>query len=495
VPLDPIEIIGGLAIGEGLGGAIADTVTPRLQNFANSQWKAHPDKPIAAETAAEVAAEDVAKYDAMAAEALLTGIAAARFANLYGVTLNAPGTGELIQMLRRSDEVQIDFAHGLRKAKLEPQWDAPLRNLADQRLAATDIAYMVVRGVLPDEGLLGLSLPAHADNLKLPPQHSLNPITEAARTGWDADRLAMMIARSGLAMAPIMAAQANFRGILTDNDYLLTIARGDLFPAYAAPVKEVARAIPTPGNFVQGHLRGWRTQQEMYDGTGLHGMTHGNTDLLYQIERRPLNPHAITTGLARGGTFNPEAGELQDPYEASVHQADLGPEWYDLAIANKYSYPSAFVLRSLAQAGDLGGQAAVEQVLLEIGWKPSFAQHVSTAWTTGTAATDSHLGKAETQLWTATHRSYIAEEITDATATAALNAAGVAAATVPSIIALWAHERSLVRKQLSPTQIRKALNLGVVNPATGQPWTIADAHAAMLARGYDDADATVFLQE
>jgi hypothetical protein len=224
-------------------------------------------------------------------------------------------------------------------------------------------------------------------------------------------------------------------------------------------------------------------------------MTQVHTDLLYEIERRPLAPHAITTGLARGGQFNPEAGEITDPYQASVHQADLGPEWYDLAIANKYTYPSAFVLRSLAQSGDLGGQAAVEQVLLEIGWKPSFATKVSTAWTGGATAGDPHQAKAETQLWSTTHRSYVAEEITDATATTALSAAGVAAAAVPAILTLWGHERSLVRKQLSPTQIRKALNLGVVNPASGAPWTIADAHAALLLRGYDDADATVFLQE
>jgi hypothetical protein len=132
--------------------------------------------------------------------------------------------------------------------------------------------------------------------------------------------------------------------------------------------------------------------------------------------------------------------------------------------------------------------------------KSGMADEVVTAlhdsWTGGTTATaDPHGTKAQNQLWTTTHRSYVAEAIDDATATAALSAAGVAAATVPGILALWAQERSLIRKQLSPTQIRKALNLGVVNPATGVPWTIADAHAALLLRGYDDADATVFLQE
>jgi hypothetical protein len=495
MPLDPLEIIGGLAIGEGLGGAIADTVTPRLQDFANSQWAAHTDKPLDASTAAEVAAENYAAYGDMQTEASYTGYDIARFAYLYDVTVTAPGVGELLAMIRRGTISAANFTHGLRKAKLEPMWDDALANLQNVIIPGPDLAYMVVRGVVPDGGTLPSSLPTHSDQLQLPPQLAIDTILEASKTGWDAERFAGMVARSGLAMAPIMAAQANFRGILTDNDYLLTIARGDLFPAYADPVKQVAREVPTARDYVQARLRGWRTQPEMYAGSALHGMTQVHTDLLYEIERRPLAPHAITTGLARGGQFNPEAGEITDPYQASVHQADLGPEWYDLAIANKYTYPSAFVLRSLAQSGDLGGQAAVEQVLLEIGWKPSFATKVSTAWTGGATAGDPHTAKAETQLWTTTHRSYVAEEIDDATATAALSAAGVAAAAVPAILSLWAHERSLVRKQLSPTQIRKALNLGVVNPASGAPWTIADAHAALLLRGYDDADATVFLQE
>ncbi len=153
------------------------------------------------------------------------------------------------------------------------------------------------------------------------------------------------------------------------------------------------------------------------------------------------------------------------------------------------------MLRSLAQSGDLGGQAAVEQVLLEIGWKPSFAQTVSTAWTTGTAATDSHTGKAQTQLWTTTHKSYVAREITDATATQALTAAGVSTGAIPGVLNLWQAERDLIRKQLSPTQIRKALNQSDFNPATGQPWTQADAMQALLDRGYDQNDATVFLEE
>src|SRR5262249_41894862 len=158
-------------------------------------------------------------------------------------------------------------------------------------------------------------------------------------------------------------------------------------------------------------------------------------------------------------------------YKEAIQRSDIRPEFADIVYHDRYTYPSAFVLRSLAQAGDLGGQQAVEQVLLEIGWKPSFATQVSTAWTTSSGGADSHVAKAQTQLWTTTHRSYVAEEIDDATATAALTAAQVSAAAIPQILALWKQERNLVRKQLSPTQIRKAVAGAVVNPATGQPWS------------------------
>jgi hypothetical protein len=116
---------------------------------------------------------------------------------------------------------------------------------------------------------------------------------------------------------------------------------------------------------------------------------------------------------------------------------------------------------------------------------------VSTAWTGGATAGDSHTAKAQTQLWTTTHRSYVAEEIDDATATASLSAAGVAAAAVPAILALWKQERALIRKQLSPAQIKKAVREGVPNPDTGQPWTQADGLAALAARGYDHAARAV----
>jgi hypothetical protein len=260
-------------------------------------------------------------------------------------------------------------------------------------------------------------------------------------------------------------------------------------------VRDVSRAILTPGEYAESWLRGWRTQSEAEAGAATHGMTAEHLDLLYDLKGRPIPVHQITTGLARGGTYPSTYDDVPEPYRKSLQESDIRPEWSSLAYANRYLYPSAFVLRTLAQAGDLGDQAAVEQVLLEIGWKPSFATQVSTAWVGGTASGDKHVTKAETSLWSTTHKSYVAGEIDDATATTALAAAGVAAAAVPQILALWAEERSLIRKQLSPAQIKKAFTTSTTNPVTGQPWTQQEATDALLARGYDLNDATVLLTE
>lgn len=494
--------LGGITAGVGAEGlafaagfAASHALTPEATLIGQDSWHAAQTRRINAELAAAIAAEDIAAYDVLRDEATYSGVDESRFAYLYHFNLTAPGMGELLTMLRRKTINPGNFTHGLRKNKLEPMWDDALADLANQKISATDLAYMIVRGVLPDEGLLPGNLPTQAEKLQLPPQLPLNPVTEAQKTGWDQERLAAMVARSGLAMAPGMAAQANFRGILTDNDYLLTIARGDLFPAYADPVLEVSRAIPTPVDYAEAWLRGYRTQQEAEDGAGLHGMKPGHLDLLHLIRGRPVPVHQVVTGLARGGVYPSLYTDVPEPYRDAIRESDIKEPWASIAYHNRFTYPSAFVLRNLAQSGDLGGQAEVEQVLLEIGWKPSFAKQVSTAWTGGATVADKHVTKAETSLWTTTHKSYVAHEITDADATTALGAAGVSAAVVPAVLNLWQAERNLIRKQLSPAQVRKAVNGAVTNPATGQPWSHADGIAALLARGYDQADAETFLAE
>ncbi len=330
-------------------------------------------------------------------------------------------------------------------------------------------------------------------------------------------RFAGLVARSGLAMAPGMAAQANFRKIITDNDYLLTIARGDLFPAYADAVREVSRQILTAGEYSEAELRGYSTTTERLANTAKHGMSQADSDLLHLIQGRPIAVHQVTTGLARGGKHGGLYTDVPEPFQDAIRQSNIKEPWAGLDYANRYSYPSAFVIRALATAGELT-PGDVNGVLLAIGWPPDLAVKVVRTWTgaklTGptpetvaeavdawggaaaqTAAIDANVKKAHTKAWTEAQTSYIAQESTAADVQPIFTLLGLDPQAQTDTLAAWDAIRALVRKQLTPTEIRKALGDGLTNPATGVAWTTPDATAALLARGYDAADAQVFLEE
>lgn len=491
-------ITGGVAA-EGLafaaGFAAGRALEPAAVTISQDAWNAAQVRRIDAGLAAAIASEEIADYTVLQDEASYSGIDASRFAYLYNVNLTAPGVGELLNMVRRSTINSGNFSHGLRKNKLEPMWDVPLADLANVYIGLGDIATAIVRGAVPAPAWVPVAPPVTTDHVPRFPVTDIDPIALAAKLGYSEDMLKIMTARSGLSLAPILATQANFRGALTDNDWLLAIAEGDLRTEWAETLKAAARAIPSPGEWMELALRGWITLAEAEAGAALHGMTQPNADLLYQLKRRPLSPHQIKQALARGATFDTTNAPYADPYLASVHEANLGPEWYDMAISLQGAYASIFVTNRLVTGGTITPDTGMTWLQ-----KGGYADEVVTAlhdsWTaSGSTAADKDVASAATKLKTRTHSSYVAAEIDDTAATTALGAAGVAAAAVPQILTLWQAERALIRKQLTPTQIRKAVSGAVVNPATGAAWTQAEAVAALLARGYDQADAETFLAE
>jgi hypothetical protein len=157
--------------------------------------------------------------------------------------------------------------------------------------------------------------------------------------------------------------------------------------------------------------------------------------------------------------------------------------------------PSAFVLRGLTQAGDLT-QAEAHEILLFSGWDPALATKVSSRWAGGTGTVaDPNVKKAETQYWTALHKSFVNYEADAAAVETGLDLLGVPQGNHARIVNLWTHERTLVDRQLTPTQVKKAWKGSVRNPATGQPWTRDEALARLETMGYSANDAETFLDE
>jgi len=448
VPIDPLEITGGIAIGEGVGGAIQAVVEPQLQSLKNDQWAAHQHVPIAPETAAEIAAEDVDQYDRMQTEASYSGTDVDRFRDLWGVTLTAPGVGELLNLLRRQQEVPIDFAHGLRKAKLETQWDDAIRNLASARLSPQQIALGIVRSVVEDPGLLAVTLDTSGGVVPAYPTWPGDALAEARTGGFDAGRLRVLVGEIGLPMSAQQAASAYFRGIIKLGDYNRAILEGDTRPEWAPFILDQARQIVTAHDGVEARLRGWIDDAGMYAQTARHGMSKDDTDLLFKITGRPLSFHQVFIGERRGGTYDGPIDTIDPAFLKSLRESNIRPEWYDIAWAQRYTYPTAFVLRSLTEAGDLT-QQETHDILLYEGWEPTLAEKVSTRWaaaaTTGTKAAkpDPWVVKADNHLWTAVQKGYIGGSVDQPNATISLDLIGVSSTAQAEVFARWDETRRI----------------------------------------------------
>ena len=493
---DPFGSAAGVLAGVAVGGAATVALQPAFEIPRQDAWARNANRILDVDLLARLVAQGGIDLSSAEDEAKRDGFGPDKLDALVYMAQTVPGFAEALDLWRRGLIGDDLMSHTLVKAGLDQRYTGPLLQLKEAALVGLgDIATAIVRGALPSPSYMPVSPPTSGLSVPRFPQVPLDPEALAAKLGFDPEMLQLMVARSGLSLAPIFAANAFFREIINDNDFLLAIAEGDLRTEWAEVLKEAAREIPTVGQMMEHALRGFEDVASAQTNAKRHGTVAADSQLIYDNMGRAPNVHAITTGLARGATYPGDYGMVPSPYKEAIQRSDIRPEFADIVYHDRYTYPSAFVLRSLAQAGDLGGQAAVEQVLLEIGWKPSFASQVSTAWTGGAKAADTHVAKAQTQLWTATHKSYVNGEVSSATATTSLEAAGVSAAAVPAVLQVWDAERDLIRKSLSAAQIKKAWVNQVDDPALGRPWTEAEAVARLQELGYSADDAALLLSE
>ena len=463
------------AAGFGLGGAMRSPLEPPLQELTNETWKAFVASGITVPTepgdAAEIVAEDVALESWGEAQVAQLGYGADQFQKLVGAVLNAPGFAELLQLRRRGLISDTEFTHGLRKARLETLWDNGLAELENVLLTVADLANAVVQG--------HMTQPAAA--------------AEAALQGIDAARFDILVQNTGLPPGPETLLAWLRRGIITQTEFETGVKEGHTKTKYIPFFEAARQPLLSAATAVRLYLKGWYTKQQR-DALGAQwGYSSQQMEDWFLSEGRPATVHQVHIGYARGATL-PGAANEHEAILTSVKQSDIRPEYAELLYASRYTYPSAFVLRGLVESGAITA-AEGEQALLFSGWEPTFAHKVAVSWAGGSsgATTDPHEAKAQTQLWTTTHASYKANEISAATASQALAKAGVTPAGIPLVLSVWNEEKGLIRARLQASDIRKAYQKQDTNPATGQAWSRPDAKAQLLSLGYSDQDAEAYL--
>ena len=408
-------------LGYALGVASGPALEPFVQDLANEAWQATQFRPLDAEIAAAVAAEDVDAYDRMAEEATLTGLNGGRFKDLYGETLNAPGIGELFQLWRRGLIDDAGFLHGLRKAKLESRWDTPLEGLRDVLLDPSQLANAQQQGFIDQ----------------------VRANSEGGLQGMTAERQQILFELSGLPPSVGEGLDMLRRGIINSDEFAELVRTGHTKTKWTAQLEALQHRVLNHNDYVQARLRAWIDDPAMYAGGELTGYDRQAMDLLLKIHGRPLSWHQVFIGLRRGGTFDGPTTGIDPAFLKAMQESDIRPEWYNLAWAQRYTYPTAFVLRTLTEAGDLTEQDTHDILLFE-GWEPTLAAKVAAKWATPAGAkADPWVGKADTQLWTATHKAYKGNGITVAQAQASFDLIGIDAAAQTEVLARWDAEKAL----------------------------------------------------
>lgn len=524
----------GRTVSEGVafsfGVATGPVLAPAVEIIRQEAWAHAKTRILSAQELAALVAEGVVSEDQALTTAHRNGYGDDAFGHLVDIARTAPDVGTLRTLWRRGLIDAAGFEHGLRKAKLEPRWTTPLEGLKEERLDPAVLATAIQRGLIPDPGILPVAPPTGAGKVKAFPVFDIDALTEAEAHGIDKERLSVMVGEVGLPLALVSAAQALFRGIITETDFRRAVSEGNTRNEWGDAALEVARQIPAVANYVNAYLRGWITQAELHAGAAKHGMSAADVDLLALAVGRPATTRQAFIGYTRGGRVQGHNWNERETFRRAVIQSNIRPEWEPILWAQRYTYPSAFVLRALTQAGDIS-QAQAEQILVFEGWEPTLAAQVAKSWAAGGGTSAKTQTKAElaaeyeggyiteAQYRTALaalgysgatlnaevalgdarrvksyrdavvrklEQEYVLREIDDATATTDLAEVGVTAEAARHLLAVWSVARDTNVRALTGPQIVKAYKRAL--------FTEAEALQRLEDLGYTPEDSKRLMQ-
>jgi len=495
------------------GGAVArgaaDAVTPVLEPVRQTAWSKNQQRVLDPGTAARLVAQAIVALEEAETESGRSGVNANRLRALVQLSQTAPGQADLDRMLNRHTISRSQFNHAMAKHQIEPQyWDA-LYDLTNDRLSVADVAAAVQQGHMPNEGILpdvsaavqpaqGSVTPQAPDHQ--PPSHvpltqiDIDPIAEAAADGYDLSRLQVRANLSGLPPGAETLLTMWNRQLIDEASVDAGIREGHIKTKWAGAFKRMRWSVLSAQEYASAHLRQWVTQEEMYEGGALTGHTKDQMDLLFLNRGRPASPTQMWRAWARQ-VDGPRGVPVEfEDHAKAIAISDIRPEYAEMLWNIRFNYPSLFQLNRLVSSGAISAAVAADWAHKSL-YAPEVVTALEAFWTGGSTGTaDTHVSKAQIQLWATLHRSYLSGESSEQEVTAALPRAGVAAGSVPDVLATWDEERAIIRKQLSPAQVKKAYAEAVLNPDTGAAWTKDEATAALVARGYSTADATTFLE-
>jgi hypothetical protein len=506
-------VVAGIAI----AGASEDAIKPILEPAGQNAWARRPWKVLDPATAAQVRARNALDDEPSAGiplsgidlvdDARRTGMGTARFGVMTELARTWPGLAQLIDLRRRNlafgtGITRDEFRNALRRQGYREATIDQLDDLLVAHLDVADIANAIQQGFVPNDGILPAASPPNPNwttangAFTIPvEQIAIDPTNEAAYHGLDAAHLKVLAELVGLPPGEEALLDMWRRGIIDGDGYAAGLREGHTKTKWTAALSARFYQLLNPSVLVNLRLRGYIEDPEFHNRMALHGYRAAQADDWFLSAGRPLAPQQMLDLIARKGPSPTGSGVTTfADFEQAIKESDIKPKYAAPARALYFKYPPLFQLRRAVESGGMTPERAREIMHIER-YEPQDIESLLSSWTGGGTTSDPHVTKAENQLWTTLHRSYVAEESNDATADQTLTTLGVADAARPRVVELWKLERELIRKQLTTTQIKAAFLKPVINPATGVTWTEQDTLDALIARGYSLNDAQTLISE
>jgi hypothetical protein len=517
------------ATGYAFGVATGPVLSPALELLRQESWKVYPDRlPDLSIVAEALTTKRLAPADAYE-WAERHGYSKEIVDKMVKTMLEPPRIEPLLVMHRRKEITDAELKDGMIKQAIDPYWHDNFVTLSEVKLSPADVANAVQQGFMVDDGLLpadqGGSRPFE------PPVEVVNidPLKEAETQGIDRQRLQILAELSGNPPGPMELLSMWNRGIITEEAVNRGVREGRTKTKWTSALKELRHYILSPAEAAGLRLRGWIDAKESYRLGAMSGADPEIMDRLFLNRGRPATTHQVWIGLARGGKLEGPPISDRDTFKKAVVQSDIRPEYEPLLWAQRYSYPSAFVLRGLANSGDLT-EAQVVEILHFEGWEPNLAKQVAARW----AGAGTGKGKEETRAELADEyqggyitepeyraalaglgysgaaleleihladarrvkkyrekvvatieKSYLAHHLSDAEALTRLAEVGVTGEAATLLVPLWTLERDITAKQLTAAQVKKAYKKALI--------TLDNALVILEDRGYTVEDATTYL--
>lgn len=454
----------GIAVGTGVGAAVGTTLEPRLRAFLTERWREYQSLPLQIIEAAQLVAQGERDMAWGQDEASSNGLDAERFAALVDMIDTAPDLSTLTDLYHRKLIDEGAFREGARKLGLESQWLNGLVALSERILSPAEAAQARQRGYMTE-----------ADQL-----------AEAALSGVSPERAQIQFESAGLPPPPETALTLLRRGFIDEATFEQMIREGNTKTKYTDEYLRLRERRLTGQEWAGLRLRGWVDEAEAQAGGAEEGWTPEQMELLYLNRGRPATTRQVHIGYARGGSL-PGAANEREAFERSVRQSNVRTEYTGLLWAQRHTYPSAFVIRSLTQAGTFD-QATAERILIESGWPPQYAELAATDWAgaSGAGPSAKWADRARSRLFTALHNDYIDGSADEATTRAGLAMLPATGGEQDAIIGLFEWERDNMLKDLTQAQIVKFYKRSV--------WTRELAQARLEDLGMNAGEAADLLE-